>query len=94
MKKVNGIKEITGVLYRISDQSSGRHMVIECNNESDLMKYVADLVAKGVVISNVVRLEVHFNNISCTRLAVRSNPIFKARLKENLNKSNKNVVLC
>lgn len=82
---MKGVRKVEGVLYRISDQTTGFYQVVECVSEEALIRYVAELT-KQTIVSNVVRIEVGFNKVSTPRFAVHSNPLFKSLIKDRFKK--------
>lgn len=82
---MNEVRVVEGILYRITDQTTGFCQVVECSSEKALMRYVAELT-KQTIVSNVVRIEIGFNKVASPRVAVHTNPYFKSLIKDRFKK--------
>ena len=74
------MRKVEGVLYRIGNFSTGIYEVVECQNEDELMHYLASLYGKRMITS-VVRLEIRGNAVRTPKVAVSSNPLYKQLIK-------------
>lgn len=77
------MRKIEGVLYRIGNAATGCYEVVECINEEELIKYVAN-ASKSRLITSVVRLDVYSNTVRTPKVAVHTNPLYK-QLKKGHN---------
>lgn len=77
------MRVIEGELYRLTFGETGLTKVIECENEQEMIEYVAQKSTR-YVISNVTRLEVHADRVSTPKVAVKSSPYYKALMREYL----------
>lgn len=75
------VGNLSGLVYCITTQLWHKHFVV-CTSESELCEYVAEYEIKGNMVTSV-------NQLCCDgstpRIAVRSNPYYKA-YKNTLNK--------
>ena len=75
------MRKIEGVLYRIGNAATGIYEVVECQNEDELMRYLASIRSKRMVTS-VVRLDVYSNTVRTPKVAVNSNILYKQLIKD------------
>lgn len=79
------MRVIEGELYRLTFGETGLTKVIECENEQEMIEYVAQISTR-YIISNVTRMEVHADRVSTPKVAVKSSPYYKAVMKEYFKK--------
>ena len=74
------MRELKGLLYRITFAETGGCSIIECSSEKEMIEYVAEL-SKRWVISSVVKLEITSGVIRTPKVAVKSHPYYKELMR-------------